>query len=80
MKNDKKYSVEEIQEILCKKGEFVYTYKTNDGEESSTIANIIYFSKYINDIYGINKICVAYKDYNDINGIVPISQIISIED
>lgn len=79
MKNDKKYSVEEIQEILCKKGEFVYTYKTNDGEESKTVANTIIFSKFISKAFKTNELCVAYEDY-DINGIVPISQIINIED
>lgn len=77
MKN--KYSVEDIKEILCEKDEFVYTYKTNDGKESNTIANMIYFSKFVNDGYGINEICVGYKEYNDINDIIPISQIINIE-
>lgn len=77
MKN--KYSIEKIQEILCKKGEFTYTYKNIDGKESKTIANMIIFSKFINDAYDTNEICVAYEEY-DINGIVPISQIINIED
>ena len=75
---ESKYSTKDIQEILCKKDEFTYKYKTKDGKESSTIANMIFFSKFVNDAYGINEICVAYKEYNDINGIVPISQIIEI--
>lgn len=73
-----KYSIKDIQKILCEKEEFTYTYKTNDGKESGTVANIIYFAKHIHDTYGITEICVAYKEYNDINGIVPISQIIEI--
>lgn len=77
MKN--KYSIEEIQKILCEKGEFVYTYKTDEGKESSTVANIIFFSKDIHDAYGINEICVAYKEYSDVNGIVPISKITNIK-
>lgn len=76
--NKNKYSIEEIQEILCKHGEFEYTYVTDDGTKFKNVANMIIFTKYIKDAYKTNELCVAYEDY-DINGVVPISRIVDIK-
>ena len=74
-----KYSVEKIQEIICKYGSFIYTYKNDHGTESKAIANMLIFSKFISDAHETNgEICVAYEEY-DINSITPISKIINIE-
>lgn len=80
MTNRNKYSVEEIQKILCEKGEFAYTYLNEEGKELHTIANMLIFSKFISKAHKTNgEICVAYEEY-DINSITPISRITEIED
>lgn len=78
MKSGNKYSVEEIQELLRKKGEFTYTYKNWQGELKTTLANMIVFSKWISQNFETKELCVAYEEY-DIQGITPISKIESIE-
>ena len=79
MKSGNKYSVEEIQEILRKKGEFTYTYKDWQGEQKTTVANMIIFSKWISQNFETKEFCVAYEEF-DVQSIVPISKIESIED
>lgn len=79
MKSGNKYSVEEIQKLLCKKGEFTYTYKNWQGELKTTRANMVVFSKWISQNFETKELCVAYEEY-DVQCITPISKIISIID